>query len=212
MSDDIVIEEGRVPDDRLSEREQRELWLWKRGKDTAPLALSTALKMYELFLLGHSCEEIARANENRFSLGLILDARIRHNWDERRRAHLDHIYNDVGELVRQRQTESAVFLGDILAVAHKEYGNKFRKYLQSGDPNDLDNDMKVTSITTYKRTVEALMKVTGQDRPSKDSATLVQVNADNVTMSAGPQKQLQGEQAHSLIRLLDEFDKEGKAK
>ncbi|WNM70313.1 hypothetical protein [Myxococcus phage Mx1] len=185
---------------------------WKRGPDTTPLSPTVAVKMYQLFLAGHTCEEISRINENRFPLGLILHSRIRFEWDRRRDEYLGHLFDDVAGVMRQRQVESALFLADLLAVAHREYGDKLKKYLQTGDEKDLPKNFKITSITMYKMTVDALMKVTGQDKPKSDGQPLVQIHAQNVGVSDGKEKTLDGQSAHSLLELLDMAEKKSKEK
>jgi hypothetical protein len=205
MSDEIV----KRPEDSLSVSEQEELHRWRRGKETAPLALSTAFRMYQLFLLGHSCEEIARSNEGRFPLGMILDSRLRHEWDKRRAEYLDKLYSEAGEMLRQRQVESAAFLGDMLAAAHAEIQPQLQKFIQTRDVNDLPNTFRADSITKYKMIVDALMKVTGQDR--KEGGAAVQVIGNNVTVGEKSQKApLSGSDALALLRAFDTMDKKDK--
>lgn len=204
MSDDI----DKPPDDGLTVLEREEWQKWRRSNDPSPLAASTALKMYELFLLGHSCEEIVRSNENRFPLGLVVDARMRYKWDRRRDEYLNKLFNDAGDIVRQRQIEGAVFLGDVLAAAHKQYGGQLRKFMQTGDVKDLPDQFKADSITKYKMIVDALTKITGQDK--KDAPTItpaVQVIGNNVTLAEQPKGAMDSQDALTLLRLLDDKDK-----
>lgn len=206
---------AKRPEDNLTALEREAVEKWRRGADTSPLSPVVALKMYELFLLGHSCDEIARVNENKFPLGLIVNARIMHEWDRRRQAYLDQMYEDAGNVIRQRQIESAFFLGDVIALAHKEYGAKIKAYLQTGDKAHLTGlDLKVTSLTSYKMAIDALMKVTGQEKPGKDSAPLVQINTGGsatVTDKSG-NTVTTGEDAFMLLRTLDRVDQAEKEK
>lgn len=207
MSDEIT--QPAIPE--LTEWEFEQFSKWRRSKDTAPLALSTALKMYEMFLLGHSCEEIFRANDQKFPLGMILDARIRYGWDKRRAAYLDQLFGEVGVAVKQRQVEGAMFLGDVLAAAHLQFGDKVKKFLQTKDPNDLPDALKVTSITTYKMVVDALMKVTGQENQRGGApGPAVQVIGNNVTLQEAPKKKLGSSQAFDLLKELEKIDQESR--
>lgn len=206
MSEALV----KKPEDNLTPIEREAYDKWRRGNDTSPLSPVVALKMYELFLLGHSCEEIVRANENKFPLGMVINARLMHDWDRRRQAYLDSMYEEAGKVVRQRQIEAALFLGDALAVAHKEFGQKFRAYLQTGDDKIIkDIGLKVTSITSYKMLVDAFMKVTGQEKNGKDSAPLVQmnINGGSATVTDGKKATtVTGQDAFNLLRSLEVID------
>lgn len=211
MSNDIVKAEVVNTEPNLTEWEFEQYSKWRRSKDTSPLAISTALKMYEMFLLGHSCEEIYRANDQKFPLGMILDARLRYEWDRRRSAYLDQLFGEVGIAVKQRQVEGAMFLGDVLAAAHQQFGDKVKKFLQTKDPNDLPAELKVTSITTYKMVIDALMKITGQDQKGGGNATpAVQVIGNNVTLQEAPKKKLGSSQAFDLLKELERLDQETK--
>jgi hypothetical protein len=126
------------------------------------------------------------------------------------------MYEDAGSIIRQRQIESAFFIADVMALAHKEYGAKIKAYLQTGDKIHLkDLDLKVTSLTSYKMAVDALMKVTGQEKPSKDSAPLVQINTGGsgttVTDKAG-NTVTTGEDAFAFLKALDRVDQAEKVK
>jgi hypothetical protein len=202
VTDEIV----KRPEDALTAVEREEWQKWRRTA-TAPLSPAVAVRLYELFLLGHSCDDIVRANENKFPLGMVLDARLRHEWDRRREAYLERLYSEAGENVRQRQVESAVFLTDVLAAAHVEHGDKLKKFLQTRDPKDLPDVFKVTSITTYKMVIDSLMKVTGQDKKPGDTGPAVQVIANNATLNEAPKKGLTGQDALSVLKAFEQMDK-----
>lgn len=143
--------------------------------------------MYELFLNGYSCEEIAKLNDDRFDVGMILDARVRHGWDERKLLHLDTLYAGLMEKVKKTQAEGAVFLTDMLAAAHKLHGNKIKKFLQTGNQADL-GDLQIESLDAYRKILETLLTLTGQNSgKSTGSQAKVQVVAHgDVTVSNEP--------------------------
>jgi hypothetical protein len=126
-----------------------------------PLSLQTSLQLYELFVQGTGCEDIRRLNTN-FSLGMIVRARIEHRWDERRDAHLAELYEQTGTRLRQTVMEGVNFIGDLLSSAHRRYGDRIKKFLQTGDEAEL-GDLSITSIKQYKEVVEILMKMSGAD-------------------------------------------------
>lgn len=192
-------------EDTLTATEQTELTKYRRQADYAPLATATAIRMYQLYLLGHSCEDIVRANDNKFSLGMIVDARLRHEWDRRRDEYIDRLYDEAGDLVKQRQIESAIFLGDMLAAAHTEFGAKLQKYIQTRDPADLPDTFRVDSITKYKMVVDAIMRVTGQDKKDVPGAA-VQVIGNNVTLQEAPSKKVTSQQSFDILRALEQMD------
>lgn len=203
---------AKKPEDALTQTEADSLTKWRRASDYAPLATVTAIKMYQLYLLGHTCDEIVKSNENKFSLGMVVDARMRHDWDRRRAEYIDKLYNEAGDIVKQRQMESALFLGDMLAAAHVEFGEKMQKYIQTRDPADLPANFRLDSITKYKMAIDGLMRVTGQDKKEASGAA-VQVIGNNVTLQEAPNKKLDPKQSLDLLRVLEQIDSaEGKKK
>jgi hypothetical protein len=201
MSDELA----KKPEDSLTESEREELFKWRRTADAAPLALSLSVRMYELFLLGHSCDAIAKANDNRFPLGMILDARVRHQWDKHRDEEVSRLLKDVGTVVRQRQAEGAMFLGDLLASAHLQFGQQLRKFIQTRDPKDIPDQFRVDSLTKYKMVLHALELIIGTD--DKKSAPSVQVFTQNATLQEGGSKKLTPDDAFKFLEALDQEDK-----
>lgn len=144
------------------------------------------MQFYELFLNGYSCEEIAKLNEGKFDPGMIIDARVRHEWDARKSAHLESLYGGLLEKVKATQAEGAVFLTDMLSAAHKMYGSKIKKYLQTGDPKDLGG-LQIESLDSYRKILETLMTLTGQHSGKTGQQPKVQIVAQgDVTVSNEP--------------------------
>lgn len=157
---------------------------WKDLSSSKPLAVTTSLKMYELFLNGYSCEEISRLNEHKFPTGMILDARLRHTWDDRRQQHLAELYGGIFDRVRQTQTEAVAFVSDLLSAAHKKHGDKLKKYLQSGEQADLDKtNLAIDTMTSYKTAADMLMKLTGQDKEKTPITNKTVVVGNNVSVT-----------------------------
>jgi hypothetical protein len=152
--------------------------------------------LFNLFLLGKTCEEIRRLNQQ-LQLGQIVAARVEGRWDERREEHLDQLLNATTQRVQQTTLETADFVCDILAVANREHGDRLRRYLQTGDDTEL-GDFRVTSLTTLKVAIETLQKLTGQDKQQK-----LTVTGDLTTRQAPAQEALpSSDQAASVLKLL----------
>ena len=149
-------------EEHLSPREAHALKIW-RGTDKPPLAPSLNAKLFNLFLQGKTCEEIRRLNPQ-LGLGEIVAARLAGDWDARRDEHLDQLLTATSLRVQQATLETADFVCDILAVTARQHGDKLRRYLQNGDENELAGVLKVDSMKQLKEAIEALQKLTGQDR------------------------------------------------
>jgi hypothetical protein len=59
--------------------------------------------------------------------------------------------------------ESVMFSADLLASANKMFGDKLKKYIQTGDERELGT-LKIDSLKQYRDAVELLLKLTGQDK------------------------------------------------
>jgi hypothetical protein len=158
------------------EREVLERFKDEKGKPSISVALS--LKMFELYLNGSTCEEIVKVNNNQFSLGQVLEVRVRDGWDEKKDRYLADLYGGIVDKVRQTQMESVGFTADLLAVAHKQFGHKLKRYLQTGDEKEL-GPLSLNGLLQYQKAVDILMKLTGQDK--KEAASKLQIPAAQVT-------------------------------
>jgi len=150
----------------LTADEQQIYQNWIENKTKPPLAVGLSLKMFELFLNGASCEEISKVNNHLYTLGQIYEARISHGWDERKDKYLAELFGGVVDRVKQTQMEAVTFTSDLLSVAHKQFGTKLKLYLQSGDEKDL-GELSLTNLSSYTKTAELLMKLTGQDKKTE---------------------------------------------
>jgi len=158
-SDKLLRQESPVEEKLLSEREQEAYnkYMHERG---APLAPSTAAKFFELYLNGHGCSEIQKLNPS-FPLGLIVKARLDYEWDRARQDYILDLMKGIRTKVQQSQLEAIAFAADAMSTFHKLAGDKFKKFLQTGDASEL-GEYKF-NFRNYKEFVEMLMKMTGQD-------------------------------------------------
>jgi hypothetical protein len=192
--------------DQLSDREREELERFL-ATDKPPLSPNTAVKLYELFLAGHTCEEIQKQNRQ-FSLGMIVHARIRDDWDGHRQRYLSDLYSQASKRFGQVQLESVNFLADSFAAVHKLNGDKVKRFLQTGDPEDLAGvGFLPSSVKAYKDLWETMLKITGKDKPGVAVSVNNQAPAPGqiATVEAqalpaeGP---MQAQDAHTLIKAL----------
>lgn len=175
MSDDASI------DALLNERERRAYKSW-RESGQAQLAPSLNAKLFDLFLRGHNCEEIARLNHPHIKIGQVVAARVEGDWDRRRKEHLDGLLASTSQRVQQATMETAEFVCDLLAVANREHGDRLRRYLQTGDPKEL-GDFKITSLFGLKQAIEVLQKLTGQEQ-ARGAAKLPEAPAQHQAPTA----------------------------
>jgi len=209
---DIVLSDKDKALERLSERERIAYNDWQENKNKPPLAPSLSAKLYNLFLNGYDCHEIVRLNEGLYSLGMVLEARVRDGWDQRRHDYLESLFSSVEDKAKQTQAESVMFLTDLMAATHKHYGDKLKKYIQSGDINDL-GDMRLDSPGAYKKVVEMFLKLTGQDGGGQAPAPPgMHVVSQNTIIQQTPAKEMGPDpnDAKAMLRFLNASDEEKK--
>lgn len=130
------------------------------------IALSTAQKFFELFLNGESIEEIHRLNPA-FPIAAIHWLRIKYCWDKMKTDYIMALQKQTAEKAFKAQLEVTSLYSDILSAAVKKHGAKIKKYLQTGNEQDLGEALAVDSLHQLMKAAEALQKITGQDRNIK---------------------------------------------
>ena len=160
MSEEIVVAPAD-PKDLLSPEETKAYKAYLK-KNEPPLSPRVQAELFSLYLNGSTTEEIAALNPN-FNLGMIVRAKVDGLWDQRRDAHLDALFSGVRDRVQQVQMESVLFTSDLLASANKMFGDKIKKYIQTGDESYLGT-LKIDSLKQYRDAVDLLLKLTGQDK------------------------------------------------
>lgn len=136
------------------------------GKKKPEIALVTAQKFFELFLGGEAVEEIHRLNPT-FPMAAINWLRIKYDWDETKSKHMVALQRQVADKVLKAQLEATSLYSDLISATVRRYGDKIKKYLQTGDEKELGDSIAIDSLFQFTKTVEALQKVTGQDRNIK---------------------------------------------
>jgi hypothetical protein len=144
----------------LTDREQRAYERYLRDGEF-PLGAALAASLYALFIQGYTTDEIQRQNPG-LKLGSIVRARLDYGWDEHRRVYRDGLLAGVQARITQAHLEGVKFACDGLAVFQRLAGDRFRRFLQSGDAAEL-GPWQTMSFKTYKELLEMLLKLTGQD-------------------------------------------------
>lgn len=145
----------------LSPREKTALETHEAGNEPS-LAPRTSAQFLELYLSGYTTEEIRNLNPG-FKLGIIVKARIEHEWDKHKSEYIQTLLTQTRESVQKTQLEAIRFASDGMTVYQKVLGNAFKKYLQSGDEADLGPHKDQISIRNYKEYVALMLQLTGQD-------------------------------------------------
>lgn len=138
-------------------------------------------------------------------LGAIVKARVDLGWDEKREVYLDLLHDSTKLKAGKTQLEAIDFATNFMSVYHKMFNDKFKKYLQTGNPADL-GDFEHMSFKQYKDNVEMLLKLTGQDTKQQVSGTITHKMADVGTDTV---KTISPQEAAEILKTIDgEFKKE----
>lgn len=172
MSEDLVVASADPPTARdlalvlLDERERQALEYFEtsyRLGTTAPIAPSTADRMFTLWLRGLSTEDIRALNWG-FGLGAIVDARVRYGWDRRMAEYDQQQVTDTAAAIRRAQIETAALAADMLSASALLNREKLQRYMMTRDERDL-GDLAITNTKQWKDALEILLKATQQDQP-----------------------------------------------
>jgi hypothetical protein len=142
--------------------------------DMSSLVLSKAETLYPLFLRHRTCAEITRLNKG-ISLGQVVDARIQHNWDERRAASVDAALDHAHMTVRLSQAEMAGVIADLLSVQKDLWKTQIDRYLQNKDPAELAG-LPIGGVRNVKDLMAILQDLTTPG--NKAGAVTVNVNSN----------------------------------
>jgi hypothetical protein len=152
MTRDQLLLEGEK---RLSLKELSELR--KIANDPSKrLSPAASAQFIGLFLQGYTCEQIAEQNSGfgLTALGLIVRARIEYDWDSKREEYTKTLIENTRQAVEKTKLESIQFAADGMAVFHKLVGNRYRRFLQTGDETEL-GDFRPT-FKNYREFIELM--------------------------------------------------------
>jgi hypothetical protein len=127
------------------------------------LASDTMNRFFELYLNGTTPAEIHRLNKA-FPYEAILWASIKYKWGEQKSQFYMDLQNSVKEKVIKAQLEATELLSTAVSVANKRFGDKFKKYLMTGDEKHLDGleATTINSLGSLIKAIEGIQKATGQ--------------------------------------------------
>lgn len=126
-----------VKTDILNKTELEAFQEWEASED-APLSPIAGARLYDRFLHGSSCVEIASLNPG-ISLGQIVQARLVQEWDRRRDEYVDDLMKVTEQKHKQVALETINFVSDLLSANNTRFNNKIQKYLKSGQEKDLED-------------------------------------------------------------------------
>ncbi len=128
-----------------------------------PIAASTAVGMFQSFLAGKECDEIAKIS-GAFTLAEVVRTRVEDRWDERRKDYRESLLKGAQDSVRQEVLASTYFVLDQLAATRKYHGERIAKYLQTGEQEYISS-LFIFNPKSMKEMVDVLMTLTGQNKP-----------------------------------------------
>ncbi len=165
------------------------------------LGVDTSIRLFEMFLQGKSCEEIAQYNPG-ISIGSIIRARVEYGWDQKKLEYVDKLYAETADRLKQTALESVNFIGDMMAATHKFHGEKLRRYLASGNVSDLPEEFTISSVKEYKSLIETLLKISGAEN-KKEIKYSGEVKTKKEVSFPQAGKNLSGFSPAALLELID---------
>lgn len=148
------------------------------------LAPSTAAGLFALYLQGKSTEEISTLNPS-LGLGLIVKTKVEGNWDILKQEHINSMFATVRETVQNTTMSTIRYLCDGIAAFQKSTGDRYAKYLQTGDEKLLfdSHGDELLSFKRFKDMVEMVQVLTGaQQKVTGEIVHTHQTNNSSVTI------------------------------
>lgn len=179
----------------LTPKEAHALRYFKTARQSE-IAPSKAAEMYDLYLAGKNCDDIRRLNPG-FSLGQIVHARIRDDWDLQREEHQQKLMSTAAPQVIQAQVETSLFLTDLLTAAVKLHWEAIERFLQTGDKTHLKGTPleNGASMKQIREILDTLQSATGQDKRK------VVEHRGGVTVNHGPRR-VEPDEAAEVLEVL----------
>jgi hypothetical protein len=164
---------------KLTEEEKKAYTKWS-NEGNQGLGAKASATLFESFLNGNSCQDIVKANPG-YDLGLLVKTRIDQDWDGKKQKYIEDLSETVKFAVKKASLETIKFAHDAMSVFHRLAGDRFKKYLNSGKPEDL-GPFADMSLRSYKDFVELFMLLTGQANTKHVTGNVLHthVTEDNV--------------------------------
>ena len=141
----------------------------RKNKTAGKIPEKEAFKLYELYLIGHSFNELA-SNFPQYPVDRIILTSALSGWARDR----DNTQYTVKDRVQAKVVKSVVEQVDVLtlmlSVVNAEHIDAMRKYIM--DPvNNPKPDLRIETIKEYKEVVETLGKIIAGTTPNSRSHT-----------------------------------------
>ena len=146
-------------------------------------------------------KDIHRLNKA-FPYEAILWARVQYHWDDQKDNYIINLQSAVHDKVLKAQLETTNLLSDLLVATNKRYGDKIKRYIQTGDEKELEGVMAVDSINGLLKLTEGLLKATGQDRVVKSITENKHTTEVNVNVGAQTGNSLGSEDAAKVLAII----------
>jgi hypothetical protein len=146
--------------DALPEKE-RDAYFKHIQRGDAPASPDLNARLLKMYLMGKSLDEIQRTNKT-FTLGMMVQAKLEGQWDERKLQYQTDLLDKVQERVKQTQLEAIHFASDQLGLAHAKFRERMSQYLETGDESVFQG-MVIGNMKDYREYLSLLRELTGQD-------------------------------------------------
>ena len=147
------------------------------------LSADTVDKFFELFLNGSDPREIHRLNKP-FPVEAILWALVKYRWVYQKDNYIFNRQKAIADKVMRAQLEATDLVSDMLVAAKKKHSDKLKKFIQTGNEEDLQGAMSIDSLASLLKGIESLVKITGQDRTVTTKTVSKNEQTVNVNMNA----------------------------
>jgi hypothetical protein len=95
------------------------------------------------------------------------------DWDLKRKDYTDGLLDRIHETVQATQLESVQFVSLWAASFNKLFGDKLRRFLQTGKEEDLGDLKGQMTLKSYQQTLDLLLRLTGQDKDKNVSGEIL---------------------------------------
>ena len=155
---------------------ENEIALYRVARVLPPLPPEKSAQLYELFLIGKTCREIAALNTD-ISLGLIVRARIEDQWDRQKFEYMMGLQAMTHDKVTKMQLEVMGHIALNFAVHHKLNEPAMLKYMQTGNKEDLAGVFPIP----YKQLIEFISKL--NEKPPNVNVTINEKGKQDKTVT-----------------------------
>lgn len=134
-------------------------------------------------------------------MGIIVKARIEHDWDRHKKEYVDTLITQTRESVQKTQLDAIRLATDAMAVHQRVLGGAFKKYLQTGNEDDLGPHKDQISLRNLKEWTSLMMNLTGQDK--KAAAESAPAPNPMNTVEGSKSIDVAGTDGSDLLKMLD---------